>query len=69
MKACLRKDDTSGLGFLCPQGFSKKSTQVFVHEALDIGYGDGQQPHNRDIFPLADVAHVPAEADELFPVA
>ena len=33
VKACLHKDDTSGLGFLRPQSFSKKSTQVFVHEA------------------------------------
>ena len=33
MKACLRKDDTSGWGFLLPQSLSKKSTQRFVHEA------------------------------------
>ena len=51
VKACLRKDDTSGLGFLRPQSFSKKSTQVFVHEA------PGHQAKGNYRFNEASVKH------------
>ena len=59
--ACLRKDDTSGLGFLLPQSFSKKSKSSYMRPQ-DTENGDcPQKPLTAPVFSVQGKQQAPLD--------